>query len=334
MKRVIIDTDGGADDAMALLLALRSPELCVEAITTVCGNVAVEQATSNVLRTLRLLGEGPHPPVAQGAGAPLVQPLRTAQEVHGRDGLGNATLRRGADGEPLYPPLRRPLLKQRGDELILHLVRANPGEISLITLGPLTNLAHAAERDAGGMRQAKDLFIMGGAFETYGNVTLTAEFNMRVDPEAARTVLELGIPTTFVPLDVTNRVVLTPAMLEPYLGVAAGSEAAGGRGGALAAFVREITGVVMAYEAERHGQPGCTMHDPLAVAVACVPELARAVETRVLVETKGEYTAGQTIADLRPRRASPANAAAPARVCVEVDAARFFAMFEERVLKG
>lgn len=341
MKRVLIDTDGGTDDAMALLLALRSPELRVEAITTVCGNVEVEAATRNVLMTLEVLQGVPQkrsellPPVAIGASSPLARPLRTAVEVHGSDGLGNVSSLRETDGSLRYPEPRLGAISAPADEVILDIVAGNPGELCIITLGPLTNLAHAAERDASSLRKAKELIIMGGAFETDGNVTSTAEFNIHVDPEAARAVLALGIPTTIVGLDVTNHVVMTRVQLAPFLNYTADGKPAS----PLARFIADATEAVMAFQAERDGTHGCKMHDPLAVAVACDPNLTQTVETRVTVETTAEGAAGQTIADLRPsigsgrakrRSHQPCNA----KVCVAVHAEGFFRMFTERVLQG
>lgn len=323
MKRVIIDTDGGADDAMALLLALRSPELQVEAITTVCGNVEVEQATRNVLLTLEVLGGRPHPPVLQGASSPFVQPLRTARDVHGDDGLGNVREGRNADGTPRYPEPQRHRADAWADDFILELVNSHPGEISIITLGPLTNIAHAAELDLEGIRKAKEIIIMGGAFETYGNISLSAEFNIAVDPEAAQSVFALGLPITVAPLDVTHQVLLKKSMLDPYLRGAASP---------VAQFIADCTETVMAVHAERYGEHGCFMHDPLAVALACDEALTQTVAAHVTIETSGDYTSGQTIADLRPRRTQtqPPNA----QVCVSVDAERFFRMFTARLLEG
>ena len=194
MQRILIDTDPGVDDAYAILLAMRSPELHVAAITTVCGNVSVEQATQNLSTILGLLDLDEFPIIAQGEAAPLIKPLVTAAHVHGDDGLGNTSRLRNADGSPRYAPANTDLSSMSGVELILEMASRYPDELTVVALGPLTNLAKAIRKDAAKMRQVRKIIVMGGAFEEYGNVTTTAEFNIFVDPHAAQEVFQFGVP--------------------------------------------------------------------------------------------------------------------------------------------
>ena len=188
MQRILIDTDPGVDDAYAILLAMRSPELCVEAITTVCGNVSVEQATQNLFTILGSLDLDEFPIIAQGEASPLIKPLVTAAHVHGDDGLGNTSHLRDTTGNPRYSPANTTLSSMWGVDLILETVSRYPDELIVVALGPLTNLAKAIRKDAAKMRRLRKIIVMGGAFEDYGNVTTTAEFNIFVDPHAAQEV--------------------------------------------------------------------------------------------------------------------------------------------------
>ncbi|GIX47576.1 MAG: hypothetical protein KatS3mg131_1787 [Candidatus Tectimicrobiota bacterium] len=315
-RPVAIDTDPGVDDALALMLALRSPELRVELITTVAGNVPVTTATANVLRLLALLAPARWPPVAQGAARPLRYPLHTALDVHGPDGLGGITALRQDDGQPRYPLPSQPRPSRQAVSRLVELVARYRGELTLIALGPLTNIARAIQRAPDTMRTLGQLVIMGGAIGVPGNVTPAAEFNVFVDPHAAEVVLGAGIPTLLVPLDVTRQVRLTHAFLERA-----------GRGSRLAQAVRDLTRALLRREPE-----GLPLHDPLAVAVALDPSL---VCTQVLplgVETRGQLTRGMTIADRRtpPRRET---ALPQIRVALDVDAERALALFAARVLR-
>ena len=181
-RRVIIDTDPGIDDALALILAFRSPELKVEAITTVNGNVPLEDATRNALQILEVLDLPEPPPVACGAARPIVREPLTARHVHGEDGLGDIAGLTNPGGSPRYP---RPTLSPVGTsaaDLILSLLNESPGEISIIALGPLTNIALALESNPAAFSQVQEVIVMGGAVNGIGNVTETAEFNFYADP--------------------------------------------------------------------------------------------------------------------------------------------------------
>lgn len=318
MKRVILDCDTGVDDALAILLAMRSPELRVEAITTVSGNTTAAKAARNTLLTLALLGDRPLPPVARGEAAPLERPLVTAAHVHGSDGLGGITKLREPNGSRRYPDPRPGLDPRDGVDLILETVGRFPDEITLIATGPLTNVARAILRHPARMRRVKELFIMGGAFRTYGNVTPVAEFNFFVDPHAAQLVMDFGLPVTLVPLDVTERVRLMRHEVEAWAGDSP-----------LARFVGDVTREYVEYHARHDGFEGCYLHDPIVVAQAIAPSLiTRSVEALVQIETAGDVTLGQSVADLRPGKSDRTNA----RVCLAMDTEGFLALFRERVL--
>jgi inosine-uridine nucleoside N-ribohydrolase len=320
-RRVIIDTDPGVDDALALILALQSPELCVEAITTVSGNVDVELATQNALTVLGLFPPERRPPVAKGADRPLVRSSDTAAHVHGDDGLGGISRLRTAAGESRYPPADTSLEPHDAVTCLLDCIRRSPGELTLIALGPLTNLAHALRRDVHVVRQLAGVVMMGGAVTVPGNVTPVAEFNIYVDPEAAQVVFASGLPITLIGLDVTERVRLTAEMIDRCVRP---------MGSPLGRFVAECTAQTMQFSAREERQPGMAMHDPLAVGALIDPAFLRTVPLSVQVETKGELTTGMLVADrraLRLDRKAPANV----NVALEVEAARFLEMFLQRL---
>jgi purine nucleosidase len=301
---VIIDTDGGIDDALAILLALRLP-VDLRAITTVAGNVGVEQATDNTLLTLEQAGRG-DVLVAQGLARPLLGGASHARDVHGQDGLGNVRL-------------SRPHLSPGGEhavDAIVRCARSAPGELTLITIGPLSNLAVAALLEPHLPRLLRRVVAMGGAARAPGNVTPAAEFNVYADPEAARVVFGAAFALTMVGLDVTMKCLLTPEVLDALPDAGA------------AGFARAISRHMMDFHL-RLGMPGFPLHDPLAVAVALDPSLVVTRRARVDVETEGALTRGHTVADLRP--ASPSG---DVDVCLEVDTERFLTLFLEVLRHG
>jgi purine nucleosidase/pyrimidine-specific ribonucleoside hydrolase len=318
---VLIDTDPGIDDALALIFALRSPELSVKAITTVAGNVSVELTTRNVFRILEQLALQHPPPVARGAEAPLVLPLVSASHIHGEDGLGELHHLQSSVGVSLYPEPTIALSPHDGPELILETLRRWPNELVLIALGPLTNLAVALQRDPTTMRKSREVIVMGGAIAAPGNVTAAAEFNFYVDPEAAHAVLAAGLPIRMVPLDVTCQVLLQSEMIERWMA---------GRQDRQSRFVRDLThrGFELARASE--GLSGLTLHDPLAVGLAVDPSLVKFEALTVDVETQGQLTRGMSLADRRPllrSRTAPSNC----QVAMSVDAERFLSIFLERL---
>lgn len=312
-RKVVIDTDAGVDDALALILALRSPELDVRAITTVSGNVHVDLCAENVLRVLDVLELHDPPPVARGSADPLVKPLFTAPEVHGVDGLGGLHNLMESAGVLRYAKPARSPIHTPAQELIADL--AHP-DVTLITLGPLTNIARAVVESPARMKQYKEIICMGGAFRVPGNTTAVAEFNIYVDPHAAQVLLESGIPLTFVPLDVTELVCLEMTQVVREI------EPLGTR---LSRFIADVTRRYIEYHMATEGKPGCYLHDPLAVAHAVDPTLCGVREAFVQIEVAGGVSLGMTVADLR--QSKPPNA----RVCLEVDSPRFLRMFLDRL---
>ena len=290
MQRILIDTDPGVDDAFALFLAMRSPELQIEAITTVCGNVPVAQATQNLLTILGVLDLDEFPIIAEGEAKPLVKPLVTAAHVHGEDGLGNTNQLRCANGNLLYAPADIELSSLSGVDLILEMAARYPDELIIVTLGPLTNIAKAIRKDASKMRRLRKIVVMGGVFEAYGNVTTTAEFNIFVDPHAAHDVFHFGVPIHIAPLDATHQVVLTSERLHAEIGK---------REDKIANFLKDTTQACMEFYRQHVGFWGFHIHDALPIGILTHPDYFESVDAYVQVETVGTLTNGMTIADLR-----------------------------------
>ena len=320
--RVIIDTDPGIDDALALLLALQSSELDIAAITTVSGNVPVDTATRNVFTVLSLLPEITSPTVARGASEPLRKSPAFASHVHGEDGLGGIDRFRDGAGNPRYVPNTMTLSDRDAVHEILHQISVSSAPITMITLGPLTNIAAAIEKDRIAMTKLHRIIMMGGAVGVPGNVTPVAEFNLYFDPHAASIVFHSGIPLTVVGLDVTHKVQFTKDMVTKALAT---------RETVINQFVHDCTEKLYAFMEKRTGKAYISMHDPLAVGVAIDPSFVTTESLHVEIETEGEFTEGMTVADLRsiqPGLKSRPNA----EVSVNVDAPRFLAFFQERVL--
>ncbi len=317
-RRVILDTDTGVDDALAIMLAMRSPELHVEAITGVCGNTPLDHCMRNIHITLDVLDLPAVPAVAGGADRPLVRELVFAGDIHGADGLGGVAGLKDGSGVRIYPDPVQQVRSAHASDLILAGVDRYPNEMTLVAVGPLTNVARAILKAPDRMRGLRETIIMGGAFETRGNVSPVAEFNIHADPHAAQIVCDSGIPLVFVPLDVTRQAVLDAEMIARHAA----------RGVARATFVRDCTARYVAFHRRNRGVNGCFLHDPLAVAVAIREDLVTLAPARVDVETAGELTAGMTVADLR----LPAGEEPNARVCTALDVQEFTGLFEERVL--
>jgi purine nucleosidase/pyrimidine-specific ribonucleoside hydrolase len=318
-RPVVLDTDPGVDDALALLLALRSPELRVELIMTVAGNVPIAMATSNARHILGLVDAPAGLVLAQGASRPLRRPLHTATAVHGHDGLGGLTELRRPDGSLWYPAPQRPVVHRQAVTRLLQLVQRYGQDLTVIALGPLTNIARAIQHDPHTMQQLGRLIIMGGAISVPGNVSPTAEFNIFVDPHAADVVFRAGLPIVLVPLDVTRQVRLTSEFL---------GQTIHGQGTRLAQATRQMTHQALHGP---HPERGMPMHDPLAVAVAIEASLVGLETLPLGVETRGQQTLGMTVADRR----APAywSAAMPrAEVALTVDAPRVLELFATRVL--
>ncbi|MDE0636097.1 MAG: nucleoside hydrolase [Candidatus Poribacteria bacterium] len=320
MHRILIDTDPGVDDALAILLAMKSPELRVEAITTVSGNVHVEQATQNLLTILGILELSEFPIVAKGEAQPLVKPLVKAEHVHGEDGLGNISKLRNSDRSLRYPLANCEISTLSGVDLILEMVDRYPEELVVVALGPLTNISRAIRKDAESMQKLRSIVLMGGVFREYGNVTTTAEFNIFVDPHAAQEVFNFGIPVHIAPLDVTHQVILTGERLNAEIE---------GRSDKISCFLIESTQACMEFYREHIGFYGLHIHDALPVGMLTHPDFFESVDANVQVETEGNLTSGMTVTDLRRERQGTIS---NANVCVQVEAGPFLKHFFQRVL--
>jgi purine nucleosidase/pyrimidine-specific ribonucleoside hydrolase len=319
MKRVILDMDPGVDDALAIILALKSPELKIEAITVVSGNIQLEFCVKNALRVLDLL-KIDDIPVSAGADCPLKRERVNAPSVHGSDGLGELDRFIELDGKKRYSdPTGKPS-PIPAVELILDLVDKFGQDIGIIATGPLTNIAQAIIEDSRTMRKLGELIVMGGAFSVSGNVTSVAEFNAYADPDAVQVVLDSGIrPLTYVGLDVTQKVRLYRDQLYKQVD---------NNKTKIAQFIKDCTEFYIDFHRDNEGFDGCYLHDPLAVGIAIQPDLVKTQDLFVQVETFSRLTMGMTVADFRPRSTSKSNAS----VCIEVDADRFMNMFYKLVL--
>lgn len=307
-KRILIDADPGIDDACAILLALASPEISLEGISIVHGNCSLEQGVINGLSVLEL-GHASHIPLAKGCEKPLVQPTLLAPETHGNTGLGYAQLPR---------PRSRPI-GQHGCDFLIETILASPGEITLVAIGPLTNVALAIRQEPRLVDSAKELIIMGGAIRHEGNTTALAEFNTYVDPHAAHIVFQAGIPTTLVPLDVTYQCILTAKDVERLQILDT----------PITTFIRDATKFYMEYHDDYQGIGGCVINDPLALALTFAPELCDYQELPVDVDISGGISMGKTLADFYNYGKKPANL----KVALGVRPRDFIDLFIERMEK-
>ena len=277
MRRLLIDTDTGSDDAVALVMALKHPGVTVEAVTVVAGNVPLEQGVQNALYTLELCGADV--PVFRGAGTPLLCPPVGAEEVHGLDGMGDIGLPlSGRDSAPGHAV-----------DVLVERIGASPGELTLVTLGPLTNVALALLRDPSIADKVEGCVMMGGTGRGPGNVTPVAEYNVWADPEAAKVVFESGLPLKMVGWDVSREY----AVFGP-------EDAARLRdiGTPLAEFCVDIQRVLDAWAKENTHLAGFDLPDPMAMAVALDPSVATGTRRLfVAVETGGTWSRGQTVVD-------------------------------------
>ena len=319
-QRVIIDTDPGVDDAFAILLALNSPELKVEALTVVPGNVDGRQGLENALKIVSLAGRC-DVMVAGGAQHPLNQKLITAQYWHGPNGLAGVEL----------PASKCKADSRFGPDLIIELVHKYPHEITLIPVGPLTNIALAVSKDPSIVPLVKNIVIMGGSI-TGGNVNGAAEANIYNDPEAASIVFNAGWMVTMIGSDVGERTLITRKYLADLQALH----------GPESDFIAKLADFYLT-RSEKSGYQGAAMYDPLAVATVIDPTLVTLKDMHVDVETKGEFTRGETVAnrmgsdernvlhgdhyeiegviELKPN----------ARVCLASDADRFLQLFISRI---
>jgi inosine-uridine nucleoside N-ribohydrolase len=298
---IVIDCDPGHDDAIAILLALASPELELIGVTTVAGNQTLDKTTRNALVTLEIAGRSDIP-VAAGADAPLRRELRTAAHVHGETGL---------DGPELPEPSALPVESQAAD-FLAELIE--PGVV-LVPTAPLTNLALMLERHPD-VRERLDRIVWMGGSIAEGNITPAAEFNAFVDPEAAAAVFASGIPITMIGLDVTHRALFTRAHAEQLRGA--------GRAGR---FVAELSDFFQRFHERSYGFDGSPIHDAMAVAHVADPTLVTTRGANVAVETSSDFCDGRTVVDLRGVTGREPNA----EVGVAVDAGRFLDLLVSRI---
>ncbi len=298
MRRFLIDTDTASDDAVALVMALNHPEVTVEAVTVVAGNAPLPQAVQNALYTVERCGAAV--PVHAGLACPLVRPLETAQFCHGQDGMGDI-------GLPLAG--REPAAGHAVDVLIETIHRFS-GKITLVTLGPLSNVAVALLRDPSIASQVERCVVMGGIGFGHGNVVPAAEYNIWVDPEAAKIVFESGLPITMVGWDISHRfATFTPAEAETVRGLSP-----------LGEFCVAIQRRMAEFGTSFLKQDGFDLPDPMAMAVALDPGVATVTRRlHVAIETKGELTRGATVVD----HLQTTNVAANAQVVLAASRERF-----------
>lgn len=320
-RHVIIDTDPGTDDALAILLALNSPELKVEALTVVAGNVTAEQGLENALQLVSLAGRADIP-VAIGARRPLVQKLVTA-ESHGGNGLANINL-----PAPTFKPDSR-----FGPDLIIELVHKYPHEITLVPLGPLTNIALALSKDPSIAGLVKEVVLMGGSISG-GNVDAVAEFNIYVDPEAASVVFNGGWPLTMVGLEIGRKAYFTRQHLARLKATQ----------GTVNDFAAQVLEYLVTMD-EKYGLPGAPLYDPTAMGAVIDRTLITTQLMRIDVELRGEFTRAETVAN----RQNAINLKVPrgdhlvfqgtqplrpnAHVAIDIDAERFIGLLISRLAR-
>ncbi|MER9869827.1 nucleoside hydrolase [Mesorhizobium sp. M0136] len=306
-RRIIIDTDPGQDDAVAILLALGSAELEIVGITAVAGNVPLKLTEKNARKICELAGRT-DVKVYAGAIRPLARELVTAEEVHGKTGLNG-------------PQLPEPKMKLQDeyavDFIVETLMREESGTITLCALGPLTNVALALIREPKIAPRIKEIVLMGGGFFEGGNVTPTAEFNIYVDPHAADVVFKSGIPIVMMPLDVTHKALTTAKRTKAFrkLGTRVGTATAD----MLEFFER--------FDEEKYGTDGGPLHDPCVIAYLLKPKLFKGRNCNVSVETASELTMGMTVIDWWGVTKRPKNA----MVMRDIDHDAFFALLLERL---
>lgn len=294
--RVLLDCDPGHDDAIALLLALANDGVDLEAVTTVAGNQTLEKTTRNALRTLALAGEA-DVPVAAGMDRPLVREQVIADYVHGESGL---------DGADLPQPAAEPVDDHAADVIA---GEAAGGDLTLVPVGPLSNVALALRRTPGLEDDLDRIVLMGGAVAD-GNITPSAEFNIYADPEAAKVVFAADVPVTMVGLDVTRQARIGPE----------GIERIRGRGSDVAIAVADLLEFFVEFHREEYGWESVPIHDALALAHVIDPDVLETEHVHVDVETKGDLTYGRTVADVRGVTDEEPNA----HVALDVDRDAFF----------
>ena len=309
-RKIIIDTDPGQDDAVAILLALASPkDVEVLGVTAVAGNVPLPLTEKNARIVCELAGK-PETLVFAGCAAPLTRKLVTAEHVHGKT---------GRDGPQRDPPVM-PLQLQHGVDFIIDTLRAQEaGTVTLCPLGPLTNIATAFQKAPDIIEKVQEIVLMGGAYFQVGNITPAAEFNIYVDPEAAKIVFDAGVPIVVMPLDVTHKALTTRARVDAFraLGTKVGD------------MVAAWTDFFERFDKEKYGSEGAPLHDPCVIAYLIKPDLFSGRHVNVEIETASELTLGMTVADWWRVTDRKPNA----MFMGSLDADGFFALLTERLAR-
>jgi purine nucleosidase len=308
-QKIIIDTDPGQDDAVAILLALASPELEVLGLTCVAGNVPLPLTVKNALTICELAGRADMP-VRAGCDRPLKRGLVTAEHVHGKTGL---------DGIALPDPTMPVAEGHAVDFIIDTLRREAPGTVTLCPIGPLTNIATALHAAPDIAERIQRIVLMGGAYFAVGNITPAAEFNIYVDPEAADIVFRSGVPLVVMPLDVTHKALTTRPRIEAF-------RALGTRVGEA---VASWTDFFERFDMQKYGSEGAPLHDPCTIAYLLEPDLFSGREINVEIELEGRYTSGMTVADWWRVTKREANAL----FIQDIDADRFYTLLTERLAR-
>lgn len=309
-RKIIIDTDPGQDDAVAILLALASPEeLEVLGITAVAGNVPLPITQNNARIVCELAGK-PDVKVHAGCDRPLKRRLTTAEHVHGATGLNG----------PVLPDPVMPLQEAHAVDFIVDTLRGEaPGSVTLCPLGPLTNIATALQRAPDIAGRVHEIVLMGGAYFEVGNVTPAAEFNIYVDPEAAEIVFKSGVPITVMPLDVTHKALVTRPRNDAFRALP----------GRVGPAVAEMTDFFERFDREKYGSEGAPLHDPCVTAYLLRPELFKGRHINVEIETQGRLTTGMTVADWWRVSGRAPNAT----FMREIDSEGFFDLLTERLAR-
>lgn len=306
-QKLIIDTDPGQDDAVAILLALASPELDLLGITTVAGNVPLALTQENARKICDLAGRTDMP-VFAGADAPLARPLVTAEHVHGRTGL---------DG-PVLPPPVTPLQDRHAVDFLIETIRTeDANSVTIAPVGPLTNIAMALRQAPDIAARIQQIVLMGGGYFEGGNITPAAEFNIYVDPEAAAEVFGAGIPIVMMPLDVTHKVLTTSARTRKIRDI----------GSRTAVAVADMLEFFERFDEEKYGSDGGPLHDPCTIAWMLRPGMFSGRQCNVEIETKSDLTMGMTVIDWWQVSDRPNNAF----VVGDVDADAFFDLVTARL---
>lgn len=305
-KHIIIDTDPGIDDALAILLALASPEITLDGITTIHGNASTEQTTRNALAVLEL-AKANHVPVFQGCDVPLVKESLLSPETHGNSGLG-------------YAQLTEPTIKPKaghGSDYLIEQIMSRPGEVTLVAIGPLTNVALAIRKEPRIVQNVKEVFIMGGAIQYPGNTTALAEYNTFVDPHAAHIVFHSGMPMILTPLDVTYQCIFTQNDLNRLLKIDS----------PVTKFIADSTRFYMEFHDEYQSIDGCVINDPMTLALTFMPEICDYQDLVVDVDISTGVGLGNTFADFYNYEKRPKNM----KVAMGVRPRMFMELFLERM---